>query len=584
MERSEFLRSLMNDMTLDQKIGQCVVVGMSGTHITNDIREAITKYHCSGLRLSGFTRMFRYFSDDKSKGQQFGKDFSPSMQKITRPGQPEYVSPEEYAEMLNELRDLAAMRDPAIPLHMVIDQEGDSSKDFARGGVVQFPSNMGLAASGDPDLTYRVTKAYAKQMKASGFNTIHSPVVDVNINPLNPEIGRRAFSDDPKIVAEHAMAMVKAFKEENIVAAAKHFPGRGDSATDAHHACPLLDASKTRIDEVELYPYKKLIEAGVDSIMIAHCVYPALDDKISTVSTKILTGLLRTELGFKGVITTDSMTMGALIDKYGVGESCAMALEAGADIILMKAENQWRGEMFYTIGKWVEDGRISETELDKKVMRILSLKYDTGLFENMGRVDSKKASLPYSDSEVIAVSKEAAVKAILIAKNKDNLLPVNKGKRTLLINQLNSVKTPNDKFDHPSLFTTLMEEDWPELHCYETSFGFENENDEKAVLSFVEAGKYDQIICTNFYDRSSKPHTYIKTLIDKGYPVILITNTPYCINESGGMITDAGTIVLNMNLSPEGYRTTKEVLFGKLLPKGKWPLTNFDPLNLKSNE
>ena len=582
MEKSEFLKSLMNDMTLEQKIGQCVVVGMSGTHITNDIREAITKYHCSGLRLSGFTRMFRYFSDDKSKQQKFGSDFSPSMQKITQQGDPEYISPEAYTEMLNELRKLAAERKPAIPLHMVIDQEGDTSKDFSRGGVVQFPSNMGLASSGDPDLTYRVTRACAKQMKASGFNTIHSPVVDVNINPQNPEIGRRSFSDDPGIVADHAVAMVRAFKEENIVAVAKHFPGRGDSATDAHHACPVLKVGKKRIDAVELYPYKRLIDAGIDSIMIAHCVYPSLDDKIATVSTEILTGLLRNELGFKGVITTDSMTMGALIDKYGVGESCAMALAAGADIVLMKAENQWRGEMFYTIGKWVEDGRISVAEIDKKVERILSLKYDTGLFENMGIVDSSKASEPYIDPEVVAVSKEAAVKSILVARNSKNLLPLNKSLKTLLINQLNSVKTPNDKFDHPSLFTSLMEEDWYDLQSYETTFGFESEKDEAAVVKFAEDGNYDQIICTNFYDRSAKPHSYVKTLIEKGLPVIIVTNTPYCIDNKGGMITAAETILLNMNLSPEGYRTSKEVLFGRLEPEGKWPLTNYDPLELKS--
>ena len=173
--------------------------------------------------------------------------------------------------------------------------------------------------------------------------------------------------------------------------------------------------------------------------MVAHCIYPDIDDKISTVSTKILTGLLRNELGFKGVITTDSMIMGALIDKYGVGESCAMALEAGADIILMKAENQWRGEMFHTINKWVEDGRIS---------------------------------------------KEAAGKAVLIAKDKGNNLPLDKGKKTLLINQLNTVKTPNDRFDHPSLFTTILEKGWSSLHSYETSFGFENEKEEKAVVSF----------------------------------------------------------------------------------------------------
>ena len=584
MNKADFLKSIQDKMTIEQKIGQCVVVGMSGTHITNDVREAISRYHCSGLRLSGFMRMFRYFSDDKAKKGTLGSDYKPSLEKITKQGIPQYVSPEQYAAMLNELRDLAAERDPAIPLHMVIDQEGDTSRDFARGGVVQFPSNMGLAASNDPDMTYRTAKMIAKEMKASGFNMIHSPVVDVNINPQNPEIGRRAFSDDPEVVARHAIAMVKGFKEEGIIAAAKHFPGRGDSATDAHHACPVLNVDKERMHEVELYPYKKLIEAGIDSIMVAHCIYPAYDDKISTVSKRIITGLLREELGFEGLITTDSMTMGALIDRYGVGEACAMALSAGADTVLMKAENQWRGETFYTIRKWVEDGRITEKELDEKVSRILSIKYDIGLFDSMGKVDASRASEPYRDPVVIKTAEEAAEKAVMVVKDDNGFLPVDKTKKTLLINQLYTVKTPNDSYDHPSYFSELMEAEWPGLQSYETSFGFESEEEEKSIVEYAVAGGYEQIICTNFYDRSEKPHTYVKTLIEKGLPVILITNTPYCIGGRGGLIPEAGTIILDMNLTPEGLRAARNVLEGRIKGKAVWPLKNYDPFKLRTDK
>lgn len=582
MNKKSLVEATLGKMSLEQKIGQCIVVGMSGTVITNDLREAILRYQCGGIRLSPFTRMFRYFTDEKAKQQELGADFVPSMQKIADVGQPPYCTPEQYAAMLNELRALAASRKPAIPLHMVIDQENDTSKDFARGGVVQFPSNMGLVAGGSPKLAYEVAKAVGLQMKASGLDMIHSPVVDVNINPNNPEIGYRAFSDDPKVVADYAIAMMKGFQDAGIIAAAKHFPGRGDSATDAHHACPVLDVDAARFDKVELYPYKQLIAAGLDSIMIAHCIYPHLDpDQISTVSRKVVTDLLRVKLGFKGVITSDSITMGALIDRYGIGEACARALHAGVDVILMKAENQWRGEMFYTIKQWVESGKISRAELDDKVRRILRMKEQYGLFKKMGMVNAALASKPFKSPFVIKTAKKSAQRAILVVKDELRALPLNKKKRVLLINQQNSIKSPNDVHDHPALFSQLMEQDWPALQTYETKFGFDAKQEE-GVMKFVAANKFDLILCTNYYDRQEKPNGYVKALIDQGYPVVLITNTPYCIKEIAGLIPAAKTVLLNLNLTPEGMRTAKAVLLGKLKPQGVWPLANYDPFALKA--
>ncbi|PXA03509.1 hypothetical protein DDZ13_11020 [Coraliomargarita sinensis] len=577
MSEDHSIEKILDAMSLEQKIGQCVVVGMSGSIPSNALRESIERYHCGGIRLSPFTRMFRYFTDSKAKKQELGDDFVPSMQKIADPGTPPYCTPEQYAEMLNGLRELASRRNPAIPLHMVIDQENDTSKDLSRGGVVQFPSCMGLVAGGSLDVARDVARSVAIQMKASGLDMIHSPVVDVNINPNNPEIGFRAFSDDPEVVAEYAIAMLQGYQEGGVIAAAKHFPGRGDSATDAHHACPILDVSRERLHAVDLLPYKRLIEAGLDSIMIAHCIYPQIDpDHISTVSRKVVTGLLREELGFEGLITSDSITMGALIDRYGIGEACARALDAGIDTILMKAENQWRGEMFYTIRKWVEDGRINSDELDDKVRRVLRAKMKYGLFEKHGKVDASQAATPYKDEVIIETSKVAAQNAILVPKDDFGVLPLDRNKKVLLINQQNSIKSPHDLWDHPALFSQIMEEDWPRLQTYETKFSSTPEQD-KAVVEFVEANDYDVIFCTNFYDRQAKPNSYVKTLIDKGYPVLLMTNTPYCINEVGGLIPSAGSVILNMNLTPEGLRTAKKVIFGELKPKGKWPISNYNP-------
>jgi beta-N-acetylhexosaminidase len=315
--------------------------------------------------------------------------------------------------------------------------------------------------------------------------------------------------------------------------------------------------------------------------MVAHCIYPHIDpDNISTVSRKVVTGILRDKLGFEGMITTDSITMGALIDRYGIGEACARALHAGADIILMKAENQWRGEMFYTIKKWVESGQINSDELDDKVRRILKIKKAYGMFKKMGMVNPEKATVPFRDKLIVHTAQKAAQKAILVIKDELHAIPLNRAKKVLLINQQNSIKSPNDLYDHSALFQHIMEEDWPALQTFETQFGF-NEKEDAQVIKFVEDHNFDLIICTNYYDRQDKPHTYPKTLIDRGYAVVLITNTPYCIKEVGGLLPSAKTALLNMNLTPEGLRASKAVLFGRKKAQGTWPLSNYDPFHLK---
>lgn len=238
--------------------------------------------------------------------------------------------------------------------------------------------------------------------------------------------------------------------------------------------------------------------------------------------------------------------------------------------------------MFYTIRKWVEEGRIDPAELDDKVRRVLKLKVKYGLFESMGAVDATVAARPYSDPVVIEASRKAAQNAILVVKDDLEALPLDRSRKVLLINQQNSIKSPNDSYDHPALFQQILEEEWPILQTYETTFGSDHEQDQ-AVVDFVKMNEFDLILCTNFYDRQEKPNTYAKELIDSGEPVVLITNTPYCIKGHGGCIPSARSIVLNMNLTPEGLRTTKKVLLGELEPKGKWPLSNFDPFKLVKN-
>lgn len=569
-------RRMLADMTLLQRIGQCIVVGWSGTTLTQDIREAIAVHHAGGVRLSPFTRQFAYFSDSRIRDETgTGVVLPPggSRTKHRIAGSAPWVSPQDYASHLATLRALSVESSAGVPCHFVIDQEGDTSKDLSRGGMPQFPSALGLSASGDPDLTYRVSHAQALLLRDSGIDVVHSPVLDVNTNPANPEIGRRSFGSDPQLVALHGEAVVRGFADAGVLAVAKHFPGRGDSAVDAHHQQPVLDVDARCIRDVHLEPYRRLIAAGLEGVMIAHCVYPAFDSRMATVSRVIITELLRTELGFEGLVTTDSMTMGALIDSYGVGEASVLALEAGADWVLMKAENHRRGLVFGAVHQALREGRLSEDELNEKVLRILDWKIRSGLIDAPG-IDSEAAADRYASPAIIDLEAEAAFRAAVIVKGPERF-PLDRSLKTVLVYQENDIKSPNDLWDYPSMFGDLMEDAWPQLITVETAFG--QDDCDEDILALVTGGGFRQLVVTSFYDRSRKPSSLPKRLLGLGIPTILVTNTPYTPYGLGGLLPEADGILLNMNLSPAGLRLTRDILLGSSRAGGAWPPVGFDP-------
>jgi beta-N-acetylhexosaminidase len=224
------------------------------------------------------------------------------------------VTPEELTVALNKLQEIAMGRPSGIPLHVTIDMEGDFKNDYASGHVVQFPPPMGMTAIGDVDLAYKVANTLGKQMAAIGVTQFYHPVCDVNINPLNPEIGVRSFGDDPKVCAKFVEATVRGYQDAGIVATVKHFAGRGDSATDAHDVLDVCRADLKRMREVELFTFQAGINIGAKALMTAHTIFPAFDKEFpATLSSKILTDLLRGEMGFKGVIVSDAIGMAAIL-------------------------------------------------------------------------------------------------------------------------------------------------------------------------------------------------------------------------------------------------------------------------------
>jgi beta-N-acetylhexosaminidase len=563
-KENKYIKNLISKMTLEQKVGALLTLGFSGTIARPHIYEFITKYHCGGLRLSPNGRSFGSYVDPKSGKSVVDVTDDKGYKKGI---EPPHVTTSEYKKTLDEFQEIAMNRPLGIPLHFSFDQEGGTSADFRFGGVNIFTKPMGLRATGDSKLAYEVAKAVSRQSRAVGFNWVHSPVLDVNVDPRNPEIYTRSYSDKAEEVAEYAEQSCLGFKEGGLIATGKHFPGRGDSPVDAHFEVPIINVDRDTMLKRDLLPYKVLIEKDLlPSIMIAHSIFPAFDsENIATVSKKILTGLLREELGFEGVITTDSMTMGAIATRYGVANACAMSLEAGADLVLMKAEGSLVEETFNTIKSFVEERRISEEELDKKVYRVLSIKYEYGLF-NQGTLVDEKPEEVINDEKIKFLSKLVAKKSIVVPRDRNNILPLSRNEKILVIEQINN--TPNNMSWHPGILFKNITKFNTNVSYLETAYTLDSQDIEN-IRRRVKA--FDTIIITNFYIRGKLSNNeMVRELCkDKAKKVILVTNTPY---EVLSIPAEADTVIVTFATSPDNIEATAGVIFGGIRAEGEWPI------------
>ena len=561
--QNQFIQNLVSRMSEDQKIGALLTLGFTGTLIRPHIQDAIVKYHCGGLRLTPIARLFGNYVDPKT-GKNVVDVVDTRGYKKDMP--PPAVDTIQYAELLDELSALARSRPLALPLHFSFDQEGGTSADFNFGGVNILPKPMGIRAAGDPGLAYYAAKAVARQSRAVGFNWIHSPVLDVNTEPNNPEIYTRAYSDIAEEVAVYAAKTCEGFKDGKMIATGKHFPGRGDSAVDAHFEMPVIPVDKDTMLKRELLPYRELIKKDLlPSIMIAHSIFPAFDSEdIATVSKKIITGLLRDTLGFEGVITTDSMTMGGVALRYGVANACAMSLEAGADLVLMKAETSLVGETFEKIKEFINSGRIGAEELDRKVYRVLKIKYDYGLFTEFDRENPRDV---INDPGIVALSKTIARRSVMVHKGTG--LPLGRTEKILLVEQIN--KTPNDFYWHPGTLYKKCLSYNTNIDYLETDYTFD-QNDKERILGNLE--NYDTAIITNFYIRGKLSNNeFIQDLLTKYAPegkkkIIVITNTPYPLS----VPKNCANLIVSYATSPDNMEVCAGVLFGEITAEGTYPI------------
>ncbi|MFS0820240.1 beta-N-acetylhexosaminidase [Bacillus sp. 1P02SD] len=324
-------------LSLDKKIGQMIFAGITGTKMNSKMNELVANYHVGGI----------IFNGDNLE------------------------SPNQTVTYVNQIKKA---NESDIPLFFGVDQEGGRISKLP-GGLLDFPTNLEIGKRNNPSLSFEIGTLLGKELQAFGFNVDFAPVLDVNSNPDNPVIGDRSFSSNPDIVSSLGIQTMKGLQSQSIVSVVKHFPGHGDTRADSHLELPKVNKTRAELESLELIPFREAVEEGADMVMIAHILVPSHDQTFpSSMSKKIMTDLLRNDLGFKGVIITDDLTMKAITNEYDIGAAAVQSIKAGSDIVMVAHNYQHVVAVRNAIKKAVINGEISEQRIDESVGRILQLK------------------------------------------------------------------------------------------------------------------------------------------------------------------------------------------------------------------
>jgi beta-N-acetylhexosaminidase len=406
---------MLKKMSVEEKVGQLIQIGINARFINQDS--------------DFFQDLKRQVTENKIGGVIFF-------------GAPMY----ETVHLGNRLQENAE-----IPLLFALDAETGIGMRFM--DAANFPWNMAVAATGNPDYAFRMGVITGREAKAMGLLQVYAPVLDVNNNADNPVINVRSFGENPEDVARFGAAFIEGVQSQGVIATAKHFPGHGDTDVDSHRGLPIINVSRERLDKLELVPFRKAIESGVASIMVAHIGLPQIDpteikpipnairvdtdEEVitenatipATLSTKIQTEILRKELGFKGLIVTDAMSMSGLTLYVSQEEAGVQAFLAGADLLEKPADTD---AMIRGLREAVKSGRISEARLNESVRKILAWKHELGLFKQkitpLDQIDKIVAG-----KETHLLAEEIANKAVTLVRNEETLIPLSKDKRVFVL-------------------------------------------------------------------------------------------------------------------------------------------------------
>ena len=444
------------------------------------------------------------------------------------------------------------------------------------GGATDFPSLMAVGATADPQLAYEMGRITALEARGVGIHIPFAPVLDVNNNPDNPIINVRSFGENPEDVADLGAAFVRGVQEHGAIATGKHFPGHGDTETDSHLGLPVIPHSRARMDSVEIFPFRHAIEAGMGAVMTAHISVPSLDGGVgdpATLSSAVLTDLLRDEMEFDGLLFTDAMDMSAISRGFGAEEASVRAIEAGADVILMPPSVERAVE---GIAAAVESGRIEASRIDASVRRILETKKQMGLdrdrtvqIDQIGQV----VGIP-AHTQVAA---EIAERSITLLHNGGNLLPL-LGTRSARVMSVSFRRTSDVLAGR--YFNTRLRQTYPRL----TTAGLDVNSGPALYEDLLRQARQQALVILSTYVTAfsqsgslALPEEVVDfagQLTEIGVPHIVISfGNPYLITE----LPDVRAYMLAWSGSEVSQTAAAQALFGDIEISGRVP-TRIPPL------
>lgn len=555
-EQQQWVDSVFQSLTPDQRIAQLIWVNSAANkNIAGQIKvaELIKKYNLGGVIL---------FSGD----------------------------PERQVKLVNSYQASAQ-----TPLLIAMDAEWGVGMRLP--GVVSFPYNMMLGASDNPELIKKVSSEMAYQMKRLGVQVNFGPVIDINTQPLNPIIGMRSFGESPEKVAEYGLAYMQGLQENGIIAVAKHFPGHGDTKSDSHLTLPLVPYSKERLNKVELYPFKKLTEAGIAGVMSAHLHVPQLDDTKgipSSLSPQIINGILRNEWGYRGLVITDAMNMAGARSFSKPGEIEALALKAGNDIIEFPKDAELA---IAGIKKALEKGMLTWEEINRKCKKVLIAKYQTGL-KHVKSVSSKNLLQDLNNPQVKLAKRKIIEASLTLLENQNKLLPL-KRLDTLRVACLAVGRTQETPFQKMLAKYTQTENFFLPEHF--------TDNELKALKTKLK--KYNLVIAGIHLYESKRRHSMQVGNMQKIKPkrpygltdetenlltwladrksVEVFFSSPYALAEVRNFTPPSGLVMAYQN-DPLVQELSAQLIFGGIKASGKLPvsLNNYYKIGdgLKTNQ
>ncbi|MGW3056905.1 glycoside hydrolase family 3 protein [Streptomyces goshikiensis] len=466
-------------------------------------------------------------------------------------------TPHQIAELSNGLQRAAAATGAGVPLLLSTDQEHGIIARIGKPATL-LPGAMALGAGRSTDAARRAGRIAGTELASMGIRQDYAPVADVNVNPANPVIGVRSFGSDPRAVAGLVAAQVRGYQGAGVAATAKHFPGHGDTETDSHVGLPVMRHTRAQWEELDEPPFRAAVAAGVDAVMTAHIVFPALDPSQdpATLSHPVVTGILRERLGFRGVVVTDALDMAGVRQKYGDDRVPVLALKAGCDQLLNAPDLALAQRAVLAA---VAAGELSEARIEESVLRILELKARRGLFDDPYTSAERVDAATGTAAHLAAADAIAAGTTTLLA-NPDKLLPLDAGAAPRLLVTGTDPASPSGTTGPP---TSVLARELTALGCRASAVA-------PARAVAAAPGHAAVLVCTyNVPDGESPQRTLVTELLATGVPVVVVAiRNPY----DPARLPRCAAELATYSWTDVELRAAARVITGAARPAGRLPV------------